>query len=57
MGTLNGTKSASGTLGRVATLGGEQPGALVPDRILWEAAQLDYDEYVEAAAELVGRGS
>ncbi len=44
-------------LGSVVALGREYPGGDVPDRFLWGAdADLDYDTYVDVAAELVGKG-
>ncbi len=42
--------------GRVVILGGEYPGGLVRDSSLWEAADLKYEAYVDAAAELVEKG-
>ena len=50
------SENAQRLLGRVVILGGEYPGGLVQDSILWEAANLKYEAYVDAAAELVDKG-
>ena len=39
--------------GGVVALRGEHSSGEVPDRILWEEANLDYEAYVEAAQQLV----
>ena len=43
-------------LERVVVLGQESPEGFVQDSDLWEAANLKYEAYVDAAAELVEKG-
>ncbi len=50
------SEDAQKLLGRLVVLEGQHPRGEVPDRILWEAAELDYEVYVDAAAELVAKG-
>jgi hypothetical protein len=50
------SEDAQKLLGRVVILGGEYPGGVVQDSTLWEAADLKYEAYVDAAAELVEKG-
>ena len=50
------SENAQRLLGRVVILGGEYPGGLVQGSILWEAADLKYEAYLDAAAELVEKG-
>jgi hypothetical protein len=50
------SEAAENLLGRVVALGEEYPDRWVPDDILWPAANLSYEEYVDAADELVVGG-
>ncbi len=50
------SENAQRLLERVVILGGEYPGGLVQDSLLWEAASLKYEAYLDAAAELVEKG-
>ena len=46
------SQNAAKLLKRVVTLGRDHQGAEVPDRMLWEAANLDPDAYYDAAEQL-----
>ena len=50
-------EAAENLLGRIVALGEEYPDTWVPDDVLWSAANLSYEEYVDAADELVVGGS
>jgi hypothetical protein len=43
-------------LERVVALGDEYPDGWVPDEVLWPAANLSYEDYINAAGELVESG-
>jgi hypothetical protein len=49
-------EAAENLLGRIVALGEEYPDRWVPDDVLWSAANLSYEEYVDAADELVVGG-
>ena len=50
------SEAAEHLLGKIVALGEEYPDRWVPDDVLWPAASLSYDDYVDAAAELVESG-
>jgi hypothetical protein len=50
------SEAAENLLGRIVALGEEYPERWVPDDVLWPAANLSYDDYLNAAAELVESG-
>ena len=50
------SENAQRLLGKVVVLGEEYPGGVVQDSLLWQAASLKYEAYVDAAAELVEKG-
>ena len=50
------SEAAENLLDRIVALGEEYPERWVPDDVLWPAANLSYDEYLNAAADLVESG-
>ena len=50
------SEAAENLLDRIVALGEEYPERWVPDDVLWPAANLSYDDYLNAAAELVESG-
>jgi hypothetical protein len=50
------SEAAENLLGRIVALGEEYPDGWVPDDVLWSAANLSNEEYVDAADELVVGG-
>jgi hypothetical protein len=50
------SEAAENLLARVVVLGEASPDGYVADEVLWDAANLSYEEYVDAADELVKSG-
>ncbi len=50
------SEAAENLLDRIVALGEEYPERWVPDDVLWPAANLSYDDYLNAAADLVESG-
>ena len=50
------SEAAENLLDRIVALGEEYPERWVPDDVLWPAANLSYDDYLNAAADLVETG-
>ena len=50
------SEAAENLLGTIVALGEEYPERWVPDDVLWPAANLSYDDYLNAAADLVESG-